>query len=717
MNILMKYAVYQDMTKKNREYMRIISIEKNVVYFIPLSPLYAMPRYIKKTVHLQLIDNGLMVKVDDDPVQQVFFELSDSEKKCRDERLEIVKFVWEENKARYLNKHERWALFNEATQKFNVSPLQVGRIVSLYLQGGATENSVVPKFYNRGIPGKEKACTDKKRGRPKKGSREGKASEGINITEEIKQSIYNSVDKYYIPKKHASFIHAYSMFASEHYADKYYFNGSLKRTFGDADIPTYDQFYYWANKYFGRNKTASLFKKMGKNQFDAEVRPLMGDTSKESFGPGQLVQIDATKLPVSLVSKIRKDIIIGNIYCYIIEDYFSELIMGMHIGEGPSWAGAMMALHNVVENKVEYCARFGISITEDMWPATNMPENILGDNSELAGTCPNSLVENLNIGIDNTTPYEGNRKGLIEGYFHVLKRDLWDMPGYRKEKFRKPGEKDERLDSALTIEDITRIVIRLVIKHNNSVLLSYNKGIFHIRDSVVPKPVDLWNWGIEHRGCGCVFRDKKLVDLALMPRAMATLEREGIRFEGNHYSCSKAIEENWFVRPDKLQLPIFYDPRRIENIYIPTEDFRDYIVCHILEKYSFYKELQYEDYKAVIEADNIAKNAKENQNLEFRINTYWDNHDDAEKAKHEKSATVSKNTSKAQQVKDIRENRNNELKELGKENALNLSPSPNYAKNNVVNLKQVADRLVSDDSYHNKLLDIIEQKGDNDDDE
>ena len=55
---------------------------------------------------------------------------------------------------------------------------------------------------------------------------------------------------------------------------------------------------------------------------------------------------------------------------YAIIDVYSRLVTGIYVGlEGPSWIGAMMALDNMIEDKVEYCKKYGIKITEEEWPS------------------------------------------------------------------------------------------------------------------------------------------------------------------------------------------------------------------------------------------------------------------------------------------------------------------------------------------------------------
>ncbi len=439
---------------------------------------------------------------------------------------------------------------------------------------------------------------------------------------------------------------------------------------------------------------------------------MLGDISKESFGPGSKYQIDATKLNVCCVSEKDRNLPIGTIYFYAVMDIFSRLIVGMYVGAGPGWIGGMMALHNVVENKVEYCKKYGIKISEEEWPSTMLSEKILADNGEFGGEKPNSLIDNLHISIENTKPYHGDCKGMIERYFGEEKKELTIVPGSKREKFRERGDKDERLDAVLTINELTRVMIRLVKMHNNSVLEHYDKCVFHIGDSALqPIPTKIWEWGITHRGSGCVFRDSRLVDLAVMPRGEATVTREGICFKGYYYTCQEALENEWFIKPGKMKLSVFFDPRKIDHIYIPKDDFQDYIVCNILAKNEYYGDLHYDDFKAIQEHERVMVEYLKHMKHEQWINTYTRNQEDIKAAAKAKRLGTSP-LSKAQRLKGIRTRRAQEFDALKANEAFDLSKNTETkADSKIVYLVRPAAEGAPNQEFNDSILDIIKDAG------
>jgi len=98
-------------------------------------------------------------------------------------------------------------------------------------------------------------------------------------------------------------------------------------------------------------------------------RETLGDSTQMAAGPGSVYQIDATIGDVYLVSSLDRSRIIGRLVIYTCVDVFSRVITGFAVTlEGPSWLGAMLALDNVIEDKVSFCAGYGIEITEPDWP-------------------------------------------------------------------------------------------------------------------------------------------------------------------------------------------------------------------------------------------------------------------------------------------------------------------------------------------------------------
>ncbi len=121
------------------------------------------------------------------------------------------------------------------------------------------------------------------------------------------------------------------------------------------------------------------------------------------------------------MSSFDRNLIIGRPVVYGVIDVYSRLMTGIYVGlEGPSWVGAMMALDNMVKNKVDFCTQYDITIDESQWPAHHLPEIIIADRGEFEGYSVENLINNFNIKIENISLYRGDLKGIIERQFRTI---------------------------------------------------------------------------------------------------------------------------------------------------------------------------------------------------------------------------------------------------------------------------------------------------------
>ena len=214
---------------------------------------------------------------------------------------------------------------------------------------------------------------------------------------------------------------------------------------------------------------------------------------------------------------------------------YSRMVTGMYVGlEGPSWAGAMMAIENAASDKVAYCSSYGVTITEDEWPCHHIPTAILGDRGEMESKLADNLVQMLGIRIENAPPYRADLKGIIEQHFRTININaLPFLPGKVLPDMSERGGRDYRLDAKLDIRQFTEIIIRCVLYYNNSHCMDYfEKSEQMMQVGVDAVPLELWNFGIRYCS-GCLRTGPKdTLRLALMHADKASVTERGIRFKG-----------------------------------------------------------------------------------------------------------------------------------------------------------------------------------------
>lgn len=671
LNMVMQYGKEENADKR----IRIIWIDESrkFAYVVYLNGEGSMPIPIELEQLEYEIECEKLIEIGDPYLKLIIEEqLPQKLKSVRDEAWQVVQMLWDKPEPDILSKDCRTKCIKEVSQTFNLPEYTVKRIIKRFWQRGMTKNSLIPEYSNSGAPGKIRGATDKKRGRPKAIGLNGKVIVGINITENIRRIFEISINQFFRNSKKPTLRDAYDSMLRKYFSNKVTNNDQIEIQVWDSSrIPTYHQFYYWFSKY--RDPKKDFISRNSETKFNLQMRELLGNSNMEVYGPGSKYQVDATPADIYLVSKVHPHRIIGRPVVYVVIDIYSRMIVGIYVGlEGPSWIGAMMALDNIVADKVEFCKKYGIEITEDMWPNSFLPEVILADRGEFEGYSVSNLINNLKVTVENTAAYRGDLKGIVERYFRTTNdRIKHKAPGAIEKEFRERGDNDYRLDATLNLDEFTQIIIQQVIWYNNNVKEQFQMEKEMIAAEIPPKPVAMWKWGIANRKGRFNKYPTDIVRLNLLPRAKVSISREGICFKGMYYSSQKAIEEQWFIKLSRSYSDIVYDPRNINYIYIPDEKGRQFVKCFMLEKSFDYKDLQIEEVVFLEELKREIIVDRTDENNQNRINMDVAVEKIINKAQKRKSFQGINETKKAR-LSNIEENRKEERAELRNKQAFEL---------------------------------------------
>ncbi|KOM96226.1 transposase [Clostridium botulinum] len=641
------------------ERIRIIYIIDKFAYLVNIDAATSMPkRELIKTIEEEIVYKKLILIKD--PFAKIIDEnnLSKVQIYKRDKDWDFILKYWDVNKQFLLEKNTRNKTFKEISKLSGLGLTKVKKVFSRYWQRGMSKNALLPDYKNSGGKGKDKNLSKNKVGRPKKANYYGEIVQGINITDDVKIHFKIAIDKYYRNKNKMSLKETYNLMLRDFYSDSYVEDNEIKHLVWDkSKTPTYGQFYYWFKKLENPKKDI-LFRESSK-EFELKHRAILSNSTIETNGPGTRFQIDATIADIYLVSSLNRNRIIGRSIVYAIIDVFSRLITGIYVGlEGPSWIGAMMALDNMITDKVEFCRKYNIEITEEQWPSKHLPEIIIADRGEFEGYSVENLINNLNVKIENTSPYRGDLKGIVERNFRTINtRIKHKTPGAIQKEFRERGDRDYRLDATLTLDEFTAIIIKMVLYHNNKLIDKYPMEKEMIEDEIVPIPIKLWRWGIENKKGRLRVVDQERFRLNILPKEKANVSRAGIRFKNMYYGSKKAIEEQWFIKSKVRSIGIVYDPRNMNQIYISYEDGMNYEKCYLLEGSMQYKDCILEEIIFNEELSSELKEQEKNQQTQINIDLDKEIEKIVKKAKNEKRKAVSYDESKNKKIKGIKRNR------------------------------------------------------------
>jgi hypothetical protein len=711
-NSVLKYVDSED-----GERIRVIDIIDDYIYIVNIDAITSMPREeLLKTIEDEIEGQKLMVIKD--PYARVIKEkgLSEVQIHKRDMNWKFIQKYLENNKYELLDKRNRENKLTEIADDSNLSLSKVKKIFSRYWQRGMNRNALLPDYINSGGKGKAKKLSDLKVGRPSSVNYFGDAVEGINVTEEVKKHFEFALNKYYRKNKKISLMETYTLMLRDFYSDTYKENGELKHVVWDnSRIPKYNQFYYWFKSNEDIKKDIIL--RNSENEFNLKNRPILSNSTIETDGPGTRFQIDATIADIYLVSSLSRKRVIGRPVVYAVIDVYSRLITGIYVGlEGPSWLGAMMALDNMIVDKVEFCRKYGIEITEAEWPAKHIPDIIIADRGEFEGYSPENLINNLNIKIENTAPYRGDLKGIVERNFRTVNTKIkHKTPGAIEKEYRKRGDRDYRLDATLTIHEFTRFFINMVLQHNKSVIEKYPVEKEMLEDEILPIPIQLWNWGIENKKGRLKTINREIFRLNILPKEKASVSRAGIKFKGLSYSSDKAIKQQWFINPSVRSIEVVYDPRSMNKIYIPDAKGLGCEECYLLEGSKQYSDCILEEIifnqelLAELKEKHLREQNQNNINLEKELEKI------VKEAKKAKAKEIDFDESKSKQLSDIRKNRSLE-KEIKREvEAFKIGEEKN-AENKAAEVIELPIRneepIKKQASGNDRIMELLKRKRD-----
>lgn len=654
--------------------------ENKYIYVIDLNKNKPLPRRlcysdvandIEEESAVKLIDDSYSIYINEN-------ELTEIEIKGRNNAWDAIEDIVNiKNYPDIFNKRERGKIIDSVLKEKNISKPYIYKCLRRYWIGGQTKNSLIPRYNRCGGKGIEKNLKNNKIGRP----REYKeiTGEGINITDDIKRIIDYSIKNYYNTGDKCTLKQAYEKMLQNHFSETLIDKDGkeILKIKDFKNIPTFGQFKY--RYYRKRNLKQEIISRNGEKDYEMNHRAILNNSMYNIVGPGSQYQIDATIADIYLVSRFDRSKIVGRPTMYFVIDTYSRMFVGLYIGyESPSWVGAMMALANAACNKVKFLKQFGIDIKEEDWNVKGIPEVIIGDRGEMEGTSVESLINSFGIDVQNTPAYRPDWKGIVEQRFNIVQASYKPfVPGVVREDFMKRGGKDYRLDATLDIHEFTQIIIKYILKYNNTCLSSdYIMDPQAIKDEIPPIPSKIWDWGIENKNGRLRSVSEELMKLNVMPVEKATVTKEGIKFKNILYTCYTGESQNWFGEArdnGTWKINVSYDPRDMTYLYIKDEKNREFETCVIKESHKIYANKSLAEIELLRNEQKKLELKNEENNLNLSINLYKDIEDIISEAQEKNKKFEHKYESKSQKIKNISKNKKEEKNKIRQEEAFILA--------------------------------------------
>lgn len=654
-------------------------------------PILVTQEEFNNSDYQQIEDPFILPSVDNGSVQQV----------KRDEAYQTIAPLLNSGRALF-DKKKRNELVGSTVRETGKPRIYIIRNLRRYWQRGLSPNALVPDYDHCGGKGKARRNVSNKLGR----TRKILPGTGAIITDEIADVFRLVIEGFYLTSAKVPLTHA---------KDKA--NGILKSLMpgvGPSELPTFDQFRRFFNQNYKQSEV--IQKRTPSRIYNKDIRPLVSTATAYNFGPGARYEIDATIADIYLVSDRDPDLIIGRPVVYLVKDVFSRMITGMYVGlENPSWVAASIALANAFTSKVDYCRHYGIAIEASQWPSVGIPASILADRGELLFRQADVLVNRFGIQVSNSRAYRGDDKAVCERHFNTIQTEFKPYAEGIVEPVngKKRAGRRYELDAELGLSAFTEIMINLVIRHNNTHVISDYDFAQDMPENLPAIPIQLWNWGIKHRTGQLKPCDDRLVRINLLPSEKGTVSEVGITYRGLRYTCQEALSQGWFdrykqTRPSRVE--IAFDPRKTDTVYLrPDSSYEKYWECELSDHSRRYRDLSFAEAglqlkmarATIAEARQIeAFHAPDIQSTIEKI---------VQRERKKKPSAPSK--SAAERLRGIRDNRDRERDEERKRTSIQKKPNPDRGSN-----AQVIDIRTKKETRSNMDYPDLDQfLGDNDD--
>lgn len=369
------------------------------------------------------------------------------------------------------------------------------------------------------------------------------------------------LNKFFYTRNQNSLSTAYTMMLKEKYCD---LNGNLL-----SEYPTFNQFRY----FYRKNRKLENFhiSRSGLTEYQRNHRPLTGSGVQE-FAPNiGTAMLDSTICDIYLVDE--KGELAGRPILTAACDANTSMCLGYVL----SWENDTNSLKNlmlnILEDKVSYCEKKGIHITQEQWNVKNqLPSIIVTDQGSEYTSQTFEQIAEIGITLINLPPYRPELKSIIEKFFDLVQNSYKDVlkgKGVIMPDFQERGANDYRKDAVLTMQEFERILLRCIIHYNcERVIQNYPYTDEMLSDNVSPHANEIWNWKIDRSETNLIDTSKKDLILTLLPRTTGKFTRRGLKVNGLRYFADGYKEQ--FLTGGNVT--VSYDPENCDKVWFKEKD-------------------------------------------------------------------------------------------------------------------------------------------------
>lgn len=339
-------------------------------------------------------------------------------------------------------------------------------------------------------------------------------------------------------------------------------------------------------------------KAVGEISYQKDKKGKPGLARQGLRGPTDRYEIDATIVDQYILFPYDKSeqLATGRPVVYLVADTWSGMFVGVHACfHGPNWHGASQALFNALTDKVAFCKRYGIEISEQDWPCHHPCSQLVMDRgSEYTDrNIEGILTGKIGIQLGGFTAYHrGDCKGLVEQGFHIYQQNAVNfVPGQVVKKPQKEAQHASR-HAAMSFKDFMKRLIKLILYTNNNRARVNNHNFEMTRDGVGLTPKDLYVYGLQEMVIPRTTVSIEQLRFALLPEANATVRAQGVYFRGLYYNSNEIVRSQWLdlaKNTGRFKIRVRYDDNSTNHIWCKNEESDEVYQLDLTDRSEAYK--------------------------------------------------------------------------------------------------------------------------------
>lgn len=419
----------------------------------------------------------------------------------------------------------------QRAKELGISPARVYEALNKYLIGGGV-CALTPAYQYTAAPGKHRKYTKGRRpGRRNTSEREPlvpgtthPSDPGYVITETCRERLRLGYKRH--ANRTTTLRAAYNATIEDYWCEsKVYGPDGKAEVKLHRSIPSFDQFRYWGPHPGEPSFSEAKRGKVGLNASDKLRGPRSTFRIKRVGLKGEM---DSSSTNQNLVSEASALKVLPAPWITTLQDTAFNYRLGMYCGfEKPSALTTKLTLLNALEDKVQFCARYGVHIEPDDW-LSQLCRDITVDNGEAKSEETMDSIQEMEGSLTYAPLNFAQGKAFVESDHRSRQVALDNVtPGSTQGRRRQRGEPDPKQSACMTFFEYMPQLIKTILHHNNEQLIPI--PFMEMRkDGIKPtrKAMMLWS-----KNKGYVASTPTSVDslrVRCLPKIQARLTHKGI---------------------------------------------------------------------------------------------------------------------------------------------------------------------------------------------